>query len=49
MATTVDKVLERYSEVVQTGILLEGGPRYSSYAVSNLRGGVGKSTPHSVP
>jgi chromosome partitioning protein len=44
MATTVDKVLERYSEVVQTGILLEGGPRYSSYAVSNLRGGVGKST-----
>lgn len=44
MATTVEKVLQRYSQVVQEGITLSGGPRYSSYAVSNLRGGVGKST-----
>lgn len=42
--STVDKVLQRYSEVVQHGVTLTGGPRYKSYAVSNLRGGVGKST-----
>jgi len=40
----VEEVLERYTEVVEQGVTLTGGPRYKSYAVSNLRGGVGKST-----
>lgn len=40
----VEQVLNRYSEVVENGVVLAGGPRYRSYAVSNLRGGVGKST-----
>lgn len=42
--TLVEKVLERYSQVVDGGVIMDGGPRYKSYAVSNLRGGVGKST-----
>lgn len=44
MSSLVENVLARYAEVVENGVLLEGGPRYKSYSVSNLRGGVGKST-----
>lgn len=44
MVSLVDNVLNKYAEVVDKGIVLEGGPRYKSYAISNLRGGVGKST-----
>lgn len=47
MATTknaLDKVLERHADVVENGFLNTGGFKYGSYAVSTLRGGVGKST-----
>lgn len=44
MSSHVEKVLTRYAEVVEEGIVMTGGPRYKSYCVSNLRGGVGKST-----
>lgn len=44
MASLVDKVLEKYASIVENGIVLDAAPRYKSYAVSNLRGGVGKST-----
>lgn len=40
----LDKVLETHKLVVEEGHVLTGGPRYTSYAVSTLRGGVGKST-----
>jgi chromosome partitioning protein len=39
----LDKVLSTHSDVVLRGHSREGGPRYSSYAISNLRGGVGKT------
>ncbi|WP_313382843.1 AAA family ATPase [Pantoea sp.] len=44
MPTLVEEVLTRYAQVVEEGYVAEGGPRFKSYAVSNLRGGVGKST-----
>lgn len=44
MATSVEKILETYGLVVEQGITRSGGPRYKRYTVSNLRGGVGKST-----
>ncbi|WP_024555879.1 ParA family protein [Franconibacter pulveris 1160] len=44
MSSLVENVLKRYAEVVEDGYVVEGGPRFKSYAVSNLRGGVGKST-----
>lgn len=40
----VDQILSVYGDVVNNGILKTGGPRYRRYTVSNLRGGVGKST-----
>jgi chromosome partitioning protein len=40
----LEKVLSAHSSVVLQGHSREGGPRYSSYAVSNLRGGVGKTS-----
>jgi cellulose biosynthesis protein BcsQ len=40
----LEKVLNAHSQVVLQGHSREGGPRYSSYAVSNLRGGVGKTS-----
>jgi len=42
--TLVEEVLERYGDVVDQGVTMTGATRYKSYAVSNLRGGVGKST-----
>ncbi len=44
MASLVEDVLKRYAQVVEEGYISTGGPRFKSYAVSNLRGGVGKST-----
>ena len=45
MATReLDHVLDRHKAVVEDGYVGSGPPRYSSYAVSTLRGGVGKST-----
>jgi chromosome partitioning protein len=41
---SLEKVLNTHSQVVLRGLSREGGPRYSSYAVSNLRGGVGKTS-----
>jgi chromosome partitioning protein len=42
--TSLEKVLARHTEVVENGYVAEGGPRYKVYAISTLRGGVGKST-----
>jgi cellulose biosynthesis protein BcsQ len=44
MSSSFDKVLERHTEVVEHGFTQAGGLKYRSYAVSTLRGGVGKST-----
>lgn len=44
MVDSVSRVLENYTQVVDKGVILKGGPHYKRYAVSNLRGGVGKST-----
>ncbi len=44
MSSLVSEVLKRYAQIVEEGYVAEGGPRFKSYAVSNLRGGVGKST-----
>ena len=38
------RVLETHRAVVEDGYVSDGSPRYRSYAVSTLRGGVGKST-----
>ena len=40
----LSRVLERHQVVVEDGYVSNGSPRYRSYAVSTLRGGVGKST-----
>ncbi len=43
--TSIEKVLSRHTEVVENGFVASGGkPRYRKYAVTTLRGGVGKST-----
>lgn len=42
--TELDSVLERHKQVVEEGFTLDGTPKYRSYAISTLRGGVGKST-----
>ena len=44
MPDALYKVLSTHAKVVIDGLSREGGPRYSSYAVSNLRGGVGKTS-----
>jgi len=41
---SVEKILDNYSKVINEGYVKSGNLRYGSYAVSNLRGGVGKST-----
>ena len=44
MESELNKVLETHKQVVEDGFTRKGKPRYRSYAVSTLRGGVGKST-----
>ncbi len=44
MTTSLEKVLETHSKVVEEGFTHPGGLKYRNYAVSTLRGGVGKST-----
>jgi cellulose biosynthesis protein BcsQ len=44
MSEGIDKILATYADVVQNGTVKTGAPKYTSYAVSNLRGGVGKTT-----
>lgn len=40
----VDRILQNHARVVEEGFTAKSGLRYKSYAVSTLRGGVGKST-----
>jgi cellulose biosynthesis protein BcsQ len=40
----LEKVLENHTNVVENGYTAKGGLKYRSYAMSTLRGGVGKST-----
>src|SRR6266852_7540403 len=40
----LDRVLARHRTVIEDGYVRSGNPRYRSYAISTLRGGVGKST-----
>src|SRR5687767_8504686 len=42
--TPLEKVLANHAEVVEHGHKAKAGFRYRSYAVSTMRGGVGKST-----
>lgn len=42
--TLLDKVLNQHTRVVEEGFQGSGDLRYSTYAISTLRGGVGKST-----
>lgn len=45
MDTGLKRILQRHTEVVRKDITIPAnGPRYTRYAVSNLRGGVGKSS-----
>lgn len=44
MPAELDKVLETHQKVVEDGFVRKGKLRYRSYAISTLRGGVGKST-----
>lgn len=44
MADGIDRILENHAKVVEEGFVREGDLRYKSYAVTTLRGGVGKST-----
>jgi len=42
--TSLEKVLQKHSQVVEAGYCATGGLKYRSYAITTLRGGVGKST-----
>ena len=44
METALDRVLDTHQHVVEHGFVQERDLRYRSYAISTLRGGVGKST-----
>ena len=44
MATEIQKILDNHSRVVEEGYISTGDLKYRSYAVTTLRGGVGKST-----
>jgi cellulose biosynthesis protein BcsQ len=44
MAADISKILENYRRVAEEGYVRDGDLKYSSYAVTTLRGGVGKST-----
>lgn len=44
MTDSIDKILATYAQVVGGGYLLDDKLNFKRYAVSNLRGGVGKST-----
>lgn len=42
--TSLEKVLDKHTKIVDHGYVAQGGLKYKSYAISTLRGGVGKST-----
>ncbi|WP_080419429.1 ParA family protein [Burkholderia ubonensis] len=44
MTTSIQKILDNHMKVVEEGYVRQGKLKYGSYAVTTLRGGVGKST-----
>jgi len=44
MALEIQKILDTYAKIAEEGFVQSGGLRYRSYAITTLRGGVGKST-----
>lgn len=44
MSVGMDRILDNHTKVVEEGFVKTGGLKYRSYAVTTLRGGVGKST-----
>lgn len=44
MAEGFKKIMDTHAKVLETGYVIPDGQQYASYAVSNLRGGVGKSS-----
>src|SRR5258708_4732064 len=44
MADGLKAILDTHSKVIEEGYVKEAGQGFRSYAVSNLRGGVGKSS-----
>lgn len=44
MSSSIQKILDNHSQVVEEGYVNDSELRYKSYAVTTLRGGVGKST-----
>ena len=44
MSSSFDKVLEMHGKVIEEGFVQPVGQQFDSYALSNLRGGVGKSS-----
>lgn len=44
MSSGLDRIFETHQKVIEEGLVLQEGQNFDSYAVSNLRGGVGKSS-----
>ncbi|AGP42394.1 chromosome partitioning protein [Sorangium cellulosum] len=44
MTTSLEKVLERHAQILESAFVQPAGQKFRSYAISNLRGGVGKSS-----
>ncbi|MGA9868571.1 MAG: ParA family protein [Acetobacteraceae bacterium] len=44
MTTPIEGIFETHQRVIEEGYTLPSGQQFNSYAVSNLRGGVGKSS-----
>lgn len=44
MTSGIDKIMENHLKVVEEAFVKKGSLKYNSYVVSNLRGGVGKSS-----
>lgn len=44
MASSLETVMETHQKVIEEGFTLDKGQEFNSYAISNLRGGVGKSS-----
>lgn len=44
MADGLTKIFDTHQKVIEEGYVAEAGQQFNSYAVSNLRGGVGKSS-----
>lgn len=44
MADGLEKILDMHAQVIESGYMRDTGQNFKSYAISNLRGGVGKSS-----